>query len=238
MKSSFPGLPKETLRFFADLKKNNNREWFEANRQTYLEKVKAPVEGLCAAVAGQLTRFAPEYATDPKKALFRIYRDTRFSNDKTPYKDHAGALFWRNDLGKNTSAAFYFAVTDSNLGIAGGLYAPEPDLMKKVRSHLLEHHTRFGKLVTAKALVDALGPLQGESLSRPPKGFPPETPGIDYIKRKAWYFYVEIDAKVCTKPEVVDEIAGRFRKVWPVIEFLNEPLEAAKKKRAAFEMLE
>lgn len=236
MKSSFAGLPKGTLAFFRDLKKNNDRDWFEANKDRYLNDVKQPMEELCAVVSSELTRFAPAYATEPKKALFRIYRDTRFSNDKTPYKDHAGALFWRTELGKNRSAAFYFQVTSDSVGFAGGLYGPEPDQIRVVRSHLLEHHERFHKLVTGKALVAALGPLQGDRLSRPPKGFLPDTPGLEYIKMKAWYFYIEIGSQVATTPKLVEEIIGRFRKVAPVVAFLNEPLEAGKKKRPVFDL--
>lgn len=236
MKSSFAGLPKGALTFFRDLRKNNNREWFEANKERYLELVKQPVEDLCAAVSSELTRFAPAYATEPKKAMFRIYRDTRFSTNKTPYKDHAGCLFWRSDLGKNRSAAFYFSVSDTSAGIAGGLYGPEPEQMRIVRAHLLEHHERFHRLVTSKALVASLGVLQGDKLSRPPKGFLAGTPGIEYIKMKAWYFYIELDPKAALAPGVVEEIAGRFRKVAPVVEFLNEPLDAGKKKRPVFDL--
>jgi uncharacterized protein (TIGR02453 family) len=236
MKSTFPGLPKEALAFFRDLKANNNRDWFDAHKDQYLAHVKQPVEALCAILSSELTRFAPAFATEPKKAVFRIYRDTRFSNDKTPYKDHAGALFWRNDLGKNSSAAFYVGITDTNIGIAGGIYGPDPELMRAVRSHLLEHHARFHKLATAKPLVAALGELQGDKLQRPPKGFLPETPGIEYIKMKAWFFYREIDPKVATTPQLVDEIISRFRKVAPVVEFLNEPLDAGKKRRPVFDL--
>lgn len=237
MKSNFAGLPKEALTFFRDLKANNNREWFEAHKEVYTEKVKQPMEALCALVSSEMTRFAPAYATEPKRALFRIYRDTRFSNDKTPYKDHAGVLLWRNDLGKNTSAAYYFAISDKSLGVAGGLYGPEPDQLKAVRSYLLEHHERFHKLVTNRSLVTALGSLQGAKLSRPPKGFMPQTPGVEYIKMKGWYFYIEIDGKLATGPKVVDEIVSRFRKVAPVVEFLNEPLMKAKKQRPVLDLL-
>jgi uncharacterized protein (TIGR02453 family) len=230
MKSTFPGMPKEALSFFRELRRNNNRDWFEAHKDTYLTKVKAPAEQLAAIVSAGLTKFAPAFATEPKKALFRIYRDTRFSNDKTPYKDHVGALFYRGDLPKNESAGYYFGISDKSLGIAGGCYGPGPDQLKAIRSHLLEHHARFSKLVAAKPLAKALGTLQGERLSRPPKGFMPDTPGIEWIKAKQWYYYVELDPKTVLGPEVADEILTRFKLVSGVVDFLNEPLLAARKR--------
>ncbi|HPT29050.1 MAG TPA: DUF2461 domain-containing protein, partial [Bryobacteraceae bacterium] len=169
MKSSFAGLPKEALTFLANLEKNNNREWFDAHRETYQEKLKKPMEEFCAAVGGQMASFAPDYMTEPKRALFRIYRDTRFSNNKTPYKTAQGALFFRAELGKNEAAGFYFEVSPKYLGVAGGLYMPNPDYLRVVRAHLMENSARFGKLVASKPLVKTLGELQGEKLSRPPK---------------------------------------------------------------------
>ena len=231
-KSSFPGFPPEALKFLRALEKNNNREWFEANKQTYLDNVKTPMEAFATAVSAELTRFAPAYATDPKKAIYRIYRDTRFSANKTPYKTHAGALFFNSALGKHDTGSFYVEVSHRYVGVAAGIYMPDAARLRAIRAHLLDHHARFAKLTRDKALVECFGELQGDKLSRPPKGFLPDHPGIEWIKHKQWYYWRELDASLATSPELVREVVSRFRKSAPVIEFLNQPLAAAKKKLA------
>jgi uncharacterized protein (TIGR02453 family) len=235
MKSTFPGFPKEMPRFFRELEKNNNRDWFEAHRQTYLEAVKAPMEELAAEVAAALLKFAPHSATDPKKAIYRIYRDTRFSADKTPYKTHCGASFWHKDLVKHAGAGYYFEVSHRYVGVAGGVYMPPPENLRLLRAHILENHQRFAKLLADPRLKDACGELTGDSLSRPPKGFPPDHPAAGWLKLKQMYFWVELPAKLALEPAVAAEIVRRFRLMAPVMDFLNEPLLAMKKKRAPLE---
>jgi uncharacterized protein (TIGR02453 family) len=232
MKSSFKGIPKEGLAFLADLELNNNREWFDAHKPVYQEKLRAPLEQFCAAVGAQLAPFAPEYMTEPKRAIFRIYRDTRFSNNKTPYKTAQGALFFRSDLGKNEAAGFYFEVSPKHLGIAGGLYMPNPDYLRAVRTHIIENHTQWEKLVTGRALEKAVGRIQGEKLSRPPKGYPAAHPALDWIKHKQWYFWVELDPALATSATGVKEVTSRFRIMAPVVEFLNQPLLGLKRKKS------
>ncbi len=230
MKSTFAGMPAEALTFLADLEKNNNREWFDAHKQIYQEKLRAPLEEFCAAVGAQMAAFAPEYLTEPKRAIFRIYRDTRFSNNKTPYKTAQGALFFRAELGKNEAAGFYLEVSPKHLGIAGGLYMPNADYLRAVRAHLLENGERFHKLVSSKPVVKALGEIQGEKLSRPPKGFPADHPAVEWIKYKQWYYWVELDPMLATTPAGVKEVVSRFKLATPVVEFLNEPLLGLKRK--------
>jgi uncharacterized protein (TIGR02453 family) len=232
MKSTFQGFPEKALSFFRQLRKNNNRDWFEAHREDYEQSVKAPMEALTTEVMAAVTRFAPEHAGDPKKAIYRIYRDTRFSNDKTPYKTHTGALLRRADLPKNESSSYYFAVSDKCLEIAGGCYMPGPDQLRVIRAHIAENAKRFEKLVRNRALVTAVGELQGTQLSRPPKGYCVDTPGIDFIRAKQWYHYIELDANLALSPNVVEEIVSRFKKLAPMVDFLNEPLLAGAKKAA------
>lgn len=231
-KSTLPGLPAGALKFFRELEKNNNREWFEANKPRYAQSVKEPVEAFAAALAAGLTRFAPAYATEPKRAVYRIYRDTRFSSDKTPYKTSAGALFFHSAIGKNEASGLYVEISHRYAGVAGGVYMPGPDHLRMIRAHLMEHYARFTKLVAARPLVTLMGELQGESLSRPPKGFPPDHAAIEWIKRKQWYFWRELDAPLATTPELVPEVLKRFEKMLPVVEFFNEPLLARAKRLA------
>jgi uncharacterized protein (TIGR02453 family) len=231
-KSTFAGLSPEAVRFLSELQQNNNREWFEANKGRYVEFVKEPMERFATAVSAGLTRFAPAFATEPRRALYRIYRDTRFSSNKTPYKTSAGALFFHAALGKNEAGALYVELSPKHVGIAGGVYMPGPEQLRLIRSHIFEHHARFAKLTGAKALRALMGDLLGDTLTRPPKGFPAEHPALDMLKRKQWYYWRELDPALATTPEFVAEVLLRFRRMLPVVEFLNEPLLAQRKRMA------
>lgn len=224
MKSSFPGFPKESLTFFRQLQKNNNREWFDAHKMVYLEKVKAPMEELVGLLSEELLRFAPKYATEPKRSLYRIYRDTRFSEDKTPYKTHQAAHCFRSDLPKNEASGFYFHFSHKELGIGGGAYMPMADHLRAIRAHLLDHHERFRKILAAKLMRQLFGGVQGDSLSRLPKGFPAGHPAGDLIQMKQWFFWRELDPGVAITPSIVKELVKSFEAMAPAIEFLNEPL--------------
>lgn len=231
-KSTFAGLPPGTQAFLRDLEKNNNREWFEANKARYLKEVKAPVEAFAAALSAGLARIAPAYAADPSRAVYRIYRDTRFSPDKTPYKTHAGALFFHSAVGKSEASGLYVEIAPRHVGIAGGVYMPGPERLRLIRVHLMEHHERFEKLIRQRSLAALMGELEGESLSRPPKGFPADHPAIEWIKRKQWYYWRELDPKLATSPQLVPEVLKRFEKMLPVVDFFNEPVLAHRKRLA------
>lgn len=235
MRASFQGFPKEGLQFLKELELHNEREWFDAHKDVYTGVVKPAVEALVASVGAGLMKFAPGYVTEPKKAIYRIYRDTRFSHDKTPYKTHVGALFFRADLGKNEASAFYVEVSNKYVGLAGGCYMPDAERLRLIRAHIAEHYARFSKLVGARALVASMGELQGSRLSRPPKGFGADHPGIEILKGKQWYYWRELPPEMATSASIVKEIVGRFQLMLPVVEFLNEPLVTAKKMRAPLE---
>ena len=109
---------------------------------------------------------------------------------------------------------------------------PGPDQLRLIRSHIAENAKRFEKLVTNRTLLEAVGSLQGEKLSRPPKGFCVDTPGVEYLKSKQWYHYIELDADLALRGGIVDELISRFKKLLPMVQFLNEPLLANAKKKA------
>ena len=235
MGASFQGFPKEGLQFLKELERNNDREWFDAHKATYTEVLKPAVEALVASVGAEMMKFAPAYVTEPKKAIYRIYRDTRFSHYKTPYKTHVGALFYRADLGKNEASAFYVEISAKHVGLAGGCYMPDADRLRLIRGHIAEHYDRFAKMLKGKALAASMGELQGGKLSRPPKGFDAEHPGIELLKGKQWYYWRELPPETAESAGVVKEIVSRFQLMLPVVEFLNEPMAAAKKQRAPLE---
>jgi uncharacterized protein (TIGR02453 family) len=235
MRASFQGLPKQAFQFFRDLEQNNDRDWFEQHKDDYIEFVKKPMEALVIALGAEMTKFAPDEVTTPAKALYRIYRDTRFSANKTPYKTNAGASFFRQDLGKHIAGGYYFEISANHVGIAGGVYMPEAENWRLIRNHIRENLARFNKLTSDKKLIAAVGKLQGDKLSRPPKGYPPEDPAIEWLKFKQMYYWKELPPETALQPAIVKEIASRFKLMQPVLNFFNEPLLAAKKRRAPME---
>jgi len=215
--------PAEALTFLRGLARHNDREWFQPRKETFETKLKAPMIALIEAINAELMKFAPEHVTDPKKALYRIYRDTRFSADKTPYKTHLAAIFPRQGLEKHASAAFYFQLSPKGVGIAAGMYAPGPDELRTARTFLAENHEKFRAAV--KGAEKVLGKLTGDSVTRMPKGFDPASPAAELIRMKQWLFWIELDIKVATSPKLLSELVKRFRAAAPVLDLLNAGLK-------------
>jgi len=224
MRSVFSGFPAEGIQFMRNLARNNRREWFQPRKATFEEKVKLPMRQLVEAVNAAMASFAPEYVTDPDKAIYRIYRDTRFSKDKTPYKDHIAASFPRR--GSPEGAGYYFAVSHKEVAIGGGIYMPAPETLLAIRTRMAEHHQEFRKLVKSRAVKQLLGEVQGEQLTRVPKGFACDHPAADLLRHKQFLLYVELDPGLATTPEIHSEIVSRFRAMRPFLEFLNAPFAA------------
>lgn len=230
-KQKFAGFPAEGLKFFTRLRKNNRREWFEEHKDVFVDKVKAPMEELVALVNAELSRFAPEHVTEPKKAVYRIYRDTRFSSDKTPYKTHIAANFPRTGMEKHAAAGFYFSVSDEEIEVAGGVYMPGPDQLALIRTHIAEHHGELKKIAANRKANELLGPLQGDALRRVPRGFAEDHPGAAFLKMKQWMFYKTFPAAgVAASPDLLPFVAERLKAVAPLVQYLNTPLAAAAKK--------
>ena len=220
-KGRFPGFSATGIKFLRDLKKNNDREWFTPRKPMFDEHVRLPMIELVRAVHAHMVRFAPGYIGDPARSLFRIYRDTRFSKDKTPYKTHVAAMFPRSGLGKNSCAGFYFHVSPDGCVIAGGMYMPGPEELAAVRAAIAADPQGWAKLVENKALIRSAGPLLGEKLSRPPKGVPADHPVAEYLRMKQWYFDVSLPPEAACVPSFRKEIVRRFEAMAPVVHWLN-----------------
>jgi uncharacterized protein (TIGR02453 family) len=230
----FEGFSPKALTFFRQLRKSNTREWFTPRKAFFEEQVRAPMLELVALVNDDLRKFAVDHVhADHRKAVYRLYRDTRFSNDKTPYKDHIGALFPRAGLPKHGGANYYFGVSDKGVEIAAGVYMPEPPELNAIRKAIAEDERRgtFRKLLKDKSLKRTMGELQGEKLSRCPKGYPPEHPAEDLLRFKQLYFYVTLPAKLALEKSVRREIVSRFKLMTPVVEWLNAVCLAAARDR-------
>ena len=232
--SKFPGFPPEGIAFLRSLKKNNDREWFTPRKATFEEKVKTPMIELVSAIHGEMLRFAPDYVGEPAKCVYRIYRDTRFSRDKTPYKTYVSALMLRRNFDKYAgSAAIYFAVSPENIEVAGGVYTPDRDVLLAVRQHIAGHHKEFRATFETAKIRKLFGELWGESVSRVPKGFDADHPAADLIRRKQYLLDTKVDPELAVTPKLFGEIVTRIEAMMPFVEFLNEPLvkRQAKRKR-------
>ena len=219
-----PLFTSQSLKFLRDLKKHNDRDWFQPRKALYDEQVREPMLALIGKINHELARVEPAFVTEPKKALFRMYRDTRFSSDKTPYKTNTSALFWRKQTDKLGGAVLYVSVSSAEVVVAGGSYMPTPAELLLLRQHMAEHYARFGKILKSKALRECFGELRGDQLQRAPKGFDPNHKAIDLLKRKQWLLRTALDSQMATTDEFVPEVLKGIRLLIPFVNFLNEPL--------------
>ena len=231
MQSGFAGFPPEAVTFFRGLAKNNKREWYQPRKPIFDEKVKASMVELITAMTREMMKFAPDYVTEPDKAIYRIYRDTRFSKDKTPYKTHIAASFSRRGMEKHGAAGYYFSVSHQEIEVGGGIYMPPPEALLSVRHHVADHHAEFRALTANRSVRRLFGEMQGEQLSRVPKGFLPDHPAADLLRFKQYLLFTVLDPALVTTPKLYSELIARFRAMTPFLEFLNAPLVRAQQKK-------
>ncbi|HEY5026810.1 MAG TPA: DUF2461 domain-containing protein [Candidatus Angelobacter sp.] len=229
MKSRFPGFSKDALAFLRALKRNNRRDWFQPRKEKYEALIKAPMLEFVACVNEELARFAPAYVTPPEKAVYRIYRDTRFSPDKTPYKTHIAAIFPHHRAVKREGAVFYLHFTEKELLAFAGVYSPDRDELLAYRTLLQQNHEEFEAILGNKSLRKLVGGLQGEHLTRMPKGFPADHSAEALLRQKQWYLESALDIGLLTTSRAVPELAKRFAVMAPMVEFLNRPFARKEK---------
>src|SRR5215472_13723442 len=196
MKSGFSGFSRDALSFLRALKRNNRRDWFQPRKEKYETLIKLPMMELISSLNAEFARFAPDYATAPEKSVYRIYRDTRFSPDKTPYKTHISAIFPRRTAVKREGAVFYFHFTEKDVLAFGGVYGPDREELLAYRRLLEQHYLEFETILAGKRLRQAAGDLQGEQMSRVPKGFPCDHPAEGLLRRRQWYLESILEIKL------------------------------------------
>lgn len=221
----FEGFPKSGLDFFRKLKKHNNRDWFNAHKSEYELLIKFPMQCYVASLKPLFHDFAPEFDVNPKKALFRIYRDTRFSKDKTPYKTHSAAHFEMKKKPKLfDGAGYYVHVAPDEVFIGGGIYMPDSGQLKKIRTAVTEQSAEFLAIINDKKFTKMFGSLHGEKLTRPPKGFAPDHPLIELVKFKQFFTGCEWEEKTCYRKDFLKKSADAFAALTPLIRFLNKAM--------------
>jgi uncharacterized protein (TIGR02453 family) len=226
-----PCFTPDALKFLRGLKRNNRREWFEERRDTYECAVKQPMIALVERITAGMAGYAPAHVRPAAKCIFRIYRDTRFSADKSPYKSHLGAWWARNGLEKTSGGGYYLHIGAGEFVIAAGAYMPEKEQTLAIRRHLLEHHDDFRRIIEDRRLLRLFSVHDPLALSRPPKGFCAEHPAIEWIKWRQWGVTAHLPAEEALNPKLVSAIEKRFRLAAPLVDFLNAPLAQPERPR-------
>jgi len=224
---------RKTLSFLRSLKRNNKREWFHERKDQYEAHCKQPMIAVIERLAGDLPAFAPDLVADPKVSLFRQFRDTRFSDDKTPLKTHIGATFPNRALGRLNGAGLYFEVAPTWVWIGGGLWSPDTSQLHLVREHVAANHRRLDRIVRSPAFRK-IGGLQGDRMTRVPRGFAKDHPAAAYLMHRQFLGFREDPAAIAASPAFYKQLRDTLKTIVPLVTFLNEPLlEAQRPERQA-----
>jgi uncharacterized protein (TIGR02453 family) len=220
----FSAFDPRALAFLRALKRNNDREWFRARKEQYDTLLRQPMTALVHRLAEDLREFAPHLVADPKTAICRIYRDTRFSDNKTPLKTNVAANFPTRGLHKHQGAGLYLEIAPGWVWVGGGMYAPDAVQLQAVREHIAGHHRRLRSIVDSPGFRRVVGELHGEKLQRAPRGFPSDHPAVEYLKHRQFLAGAEYPATFATSPKFYSGVLNVFRQVAPLTMFLSEPL--------------
>jgi uncharacterized protein (TIGR02453 family) len=226
----------EGLAFLRALARHNDREWFTPRKAVFEAELKEPMLAIVRKITDAMTDFAPSHVRPAEKSLFRIYRDTRFSHDKRPYKTHIAAWWSHQGLEKTSGAGYYFHISAKEIAVAAGAYMPEKDQLAAIRHWLLDHHAEFRKLLERPAVRRVFTVFEGNALTRPPKGFPRDHPALDLIQCRQWGLSARLPADAALKPDLAATVIRYFKLAAPVVDALNTPIAAtlAPKKKVLF----
>ncbi len=221
----FEGFPKESVGFLKKLKRNNNRDWFNAHKDEYEQFIKFPMQTFIASMQPLFGDFAPEFDVHPKRSMFRIYRDTRFSKDKTPYKTHMAAHFVLRGKPKGfEGSGYYLHIAPGEVFIGGGIYLPDNDQLKKIRKSIVDRSKEFLGIVNKPSFKKMFPAISGQKLSRPPKGFDPNHPMIEWLKLKQFFTGIEMNEEICYKKDFTVKIVRYCKELAPLVNFMNRAM--------------
>jgi uncharacterized protein (TIGR02453 family) len=221
----FEGFPKEGIKFFKQLKRNNNRKWFEKHKEEFESHTKAPMQSYIIALQTYFSRFAPEFDLNPKRSIFRIYRDIRFSSDKTPYKTHIAAHFVLRGKQKGfVGSGYYIEIGPGELYVGGGIYIPDSDQLKKIQKAIAGRGEEFLSIVESRRFKKLFAPFEWKKLQRIPKGYEENHPMAEWLKYKQFFVGVSWPESKCYKVSFVKETASICKELTPLVRFLNSSL--------------
>jgi uncharacterized protein (TIGR02453 family) len=218
---------KATFRFLTELEANNERPWFQANKARYEHAVVAPALAFIAAMAPQLERISKHFLAVPKRtggSLMRIYRDTRFAYNKTPYKTNVGIQF-RHELGRDVhTPGFYVHIEPDGCFLGAGIWRPEPEPLRAIRSKIVEKPDLWQRASTDRRFAAEFA-LTGDRLERPPRGFSAASPHVDDLKRKDFTAISRLTQREILGRDFPEIVAARFKTAAPLMAFLCAALD-------------
>lgn len=217
---------KAFLSFFKDLEKNNNREWFHANKKRYEADVKKPFEAFVALMIDKLQVLDPRIVITPKDAIFRIHRDIRFSKDKTPYKVQVSAIISKGGRKDMSTPGIYLEMSHKGLGIYSGAYMPDKNQLQGIREAIASDPKAFKKLINAKSFVNKFGGIQGEKNKRIPKEFQEVLAVEPLIANKQFYYHAAHETTILLDAKLPKVVLDHFKAAKPVSNFLSEAMGA------------
>ena len=217
-------ISKSTFQFLKNLKKNNNRDWFKTNKSKY-DEAKVEFEQFLDDLILKISKFDPTIAHHTGRGcMFRIYRDVRFSKDKSPYKTHLGAhitsALKKSDI--HSRAGYYIHIGPGESMLAGGAYVPQGAWLKGIRHRIASDPKAFKKIINSKSFRDCFGEIEGEKLKTAPKGFPKDHPEIELLRYKSFLATHRCSDQVVTAPDFLKHSAKVFKTLYPFDQFLNE----------------
>ena len=221
-----------SLRYLRGLARNNRREWFEAHRADYEAAILRPMREFVEEMDVRLARLAPEIVGDPKRSVFRIYRDVRFSADKTPYKVHAAAWFYHRDgthrVGQEShggGAGFYFHFQPGGSLDAGGIWMPPREALAKIRDAMAEQPAAFRRLVTDAKVVRRFGELDTDAvLTRVPRGYAPDHPAARWLRYQSFTLGRALSDAQLTSARLPAIVAEDYAVMLPLVRWVNHAL--------------
>ena len=221
---SFPGFPEDLFRFLKDLSQNNNREWFNKNKDRYQKSVVLPVKDFIVVMGERLNKISRSFMADPRTnggSMFRIYRDIRFSKDKRPYKENVGCQF-RHVAGKSAHApGFYVHLEPGNVFVGGGIWKPPNPVLAKIRTSIVEQPEKWSEVIKRMKYFST---IEGDQLKRPPKGYDADHPFIEDLKRKSFFLKRNVGSDLITKPEFINETERAFMHAAPLMKFTSNAM--------------
>lgn len=214
-------IPKSNFRFLSDLEANNNRDWFNENKKWYQEEHQHVVNFADELLAklGAIDQIA---TVSGKKSLMRIYRDVRFSKDKSPYKTRWAGSFGR--IKPELRGGYYYHIQPGHTVVGGGFYNPNPDDLKLIRNHIVQDDQPLRAVLNDPAFNKIFGQLDGEQVKTAPKGFDKEHPSIDLLRYKSMYVFHEFTDAEVTGPDFADKAIEVWRGIRPFFDVMTEML--------------
>ena len=218
-----------TLRFLRGLARNNRKAWFEAHRVEYEAVVQAPMRALIEEMDVRLARFAPEIIGDPRRPMFRIYRDIRFSKDKSPYKTHAACWFYHRDgtraVGREAAgggAGFYFQIAPGSSFVGGGMWMPPREALARLRDAIAENPRRFQRIVTDRRVARRFGGLDEDAvLTRVPRGYAADHPSARWLRFQSFTLGRRVPDSQAARARLPALLEGDFRLIVSLVRWIN-----------------